>query len=114
MSPSFAIPDLVDNSSYREAEAKLTAIGFKLLPPKLVHGEKDWVYGIICRGRRVAAGDIISIETPLTLMIGNGEYDDEDMDVDYIEPEYGQGLEDAEVTGSDYKETDGLEDVLIP
>jgi beta-lactam-binding protein with PASTA domain len=113
-SPSFAIPDLVDNSSYREAEAKLTAIGFKLLPPKLVHGEKDWVYGIICRGRRVAAGDIISIETPLTLMIGNGEYDDEDMDVDYIEPEYGQGLEDAEVTGSDYKETDGLEDVLIP
>ena len=29
-SPSFAIPDLVDNSSFREAEAKLTAIGFKL------------------------------------------------------------------------------------
>ena len=32
-SPSFAIPDVVDNSSYREAEAKLMALGFKLLPP---------------------------------------------------------------------------------
>ena len=31
-SPSFPIPDVVDNSSYREAEAKLMAIGFKLLP----------------------------------------------------------------------------------
>ena len=87
-SPSFALPDLVDNSSYREAEAKLTAIGFKLLPPKEVPGEKDWVYGIICRGRRVAAGDVVSIETPLTLMIGSGEYDSDDIDLDYIEPEY--------------------------
>ena len=87
-SPSFAIPDLVDNSSYREAEAKLMAIGFKLLPPKLVAGEKDWVYGILSRGRRVAAGDMVSIETPLTLMIGSGEYDSDDVDLDYVELEY--------------------------
>jgi len=87
-SPSFPIPDLVDNSSYREAEAKLMAIGFKLLPPKIVDGEKDWVYGIICRGRRVAAGDMVSIETPLTLMIGSGEYDSDDVDLKYVEPEY--------------------------
>ena len=109
-SPTFAIPDLVDNSSYREAEAKLAAMGFKLLPPKLVMGEKDWVYGIICRGRRVAAGDMISIETPLTLMIGNGEYDSDDMDVDYIEPEYRMGEEDAEVTGT-YVEKDDFEEI---
>lgn len=86
-SPTFSIPDLVDNSSYREAEAKLMAIGFKLLPPKLVPGEKDWVYGIISRGRRVSTGDMVSIETPLTLLIGNGSYDS-DEDLDYIEPEY--------------------------
>ena len=105
-SPTFPIPDLVDNSSYREAEAKLGAMGFRLLPPKLVPGEKDWVYGILCRGRRVTAGDMISIETPLTLMIGSGSYDDEDLDLDYIEPEYslGQG-DDAEVTGT-YQEGD--------
>lgn len=86
-SPTFSIPDLVDNSSYREAEAKLMAIGFKLLPPKLVPGEKDWVYGIISRGRRVSTGDMVSIETPLTLLIGNGSYES-DEDLDYIEPEY--------------------------
>ena len=53
-SPTFAIPDIVDNSSVREAEAKLTAMGFRLLPAQQVEGEKDWVYGIICRGRRVS------------------------------------------------------------
>jgi beta-lactam-binding protein with PASTA domain len=87
-SPSFAIPDVIDNSSYREAEAKLTALGFKLLPPKVVMGEKDWVYGIISRGRRVSTGDMVSVESPLTLMIGSGTYDQEDEDLDYVEPEY--------------------------
>ena len=86
-SPSFPIPDVVDNSSYREAEAKLMAIGFKLLPPQYVMGEKDWVYGILCRGRRVSTGDQVSIETPLTLIIGNGQYDAGE-DIDYVEPEY--------------------------
>jgi beta-lactam-binding protein with PASTA domain len=87
-SPSFAIPDVIDNSSYREAEAKLTALGFKLLPPKVVMGEKDWVYGIISRGRRVSTGDMVSVDSPLTLMIGSGTYDQEDEDLDYVEPEY--------------------------
>ena len=86
-SPSFPIPDVVDNSSYREDEAKLTALGFKLMPPEEVPGEKDWVYGILCKGRRVAAGDHISIDNPLTLLIGSGTYDS-DEDIDYIEPEY--------------------------
>jgi beta-lactam-binding protein with PASTA domain len=86
-SPSFPIPDVVDNSSYREAEAKLTALGFKLMPPEEVPGEKDWVYGILCKGHRVAAGDHISIDNPLTLLIGSGTYDS-DEDIDYIEPEY--------------------------
>ena len=39
-SPTFAIPDIIDNSSVREATAKLTAMGFKLLAPKYVDGEK--------------------------------------------------------------------------
>lgn len=86
-SPTFAIPDVVDNSSFREAEAKLMAIGFKLLPPQYVSGEKDWVYGILCRGRRVSTGDYVSIETPLTLLVGSGQYDAGE-EIDYIEPEY--------------------------
>ena len=87
-SPSFPIPDIVDNSSYREAEAKLTAMGFRLLPPKYVVGEKDWVYGIVSRGRRISTGDVVSVGSPLTLLVGNGHYGD-DEEIDYIsEPAY--------------------------
>lgn len=81
-SPSVAIPDVVDNSSYREAEAKLISLGFKVLPPQYVTGEKDWVYGVLCNGRRVTAGERVSIEQPLTLQIGSGQYGaDEELDV---------------------------------
>ena len=95
-SPSFAIPDVVDNSSYREAEAKLTAMGFKLLPPKKVMGEKDWVYGIVSRGRRVSTGDMVSIDSPLTLMIGSGMYDQEEEELDYVEPGYQQFMQNGD------------------
>ncbi len=105
-SPSFPIPDLIDNSSYREAEAKLTAIGFKLLPPKRITGERDWVYGILCRGHHVNTGDHVSIESPLTLIIGNGQYG-EDEDIDYTEPE----AFDGDFTDS---ETDEFEEVTEP
>ena len=66
-SPSFPIPDLIDNSSYREAEAKLS---------------------------------------PLTLIIGNGQYG-EDEDIDYTEPE----AFDGDFTDS---ETDEFEEVTEP
>ena len=88
-SPTFAIPDIVDNSSFREAEAKLMAMGFRLTEPQKVVGEKDWVYGIICRGRRVSNGDRVPIDYPLTLMIGTGTYDEEDAALDeFVEPTY--------------------------
>ena len=93
LSPTFPIPDLVDNSSYREAEARLTALGFKLLPPKRIVGERDWVYGILCRGHHVNTGDHVSIESPLTLLIGNGMYG-EGEDADYVDSE-------LEMDGSD-------------
>ena len=86
-SPTFAIPDIVDNSSLREAEAKLTAMGFRLSPTQRVTGEKDWVYGILCRGRRISNGERIPIEYPLTLMVGSGTYD-ESADVDYVDGGY--------------------------
>lgn len=91
-SPSVAIPDVVDNSSFREAEAKLISLGFKVLPPQYVTGEKDWVYGVTCNGRRVTAGERISIEMPLTLQVGSGQYGIE---------------EELNVIGSDETVTDG-------
>ena len=90
-SPSFAIPDLVDNSSFREAEAKLMALGFKLLPPQYGVGEKDWVYGIMSRGRRINTGDMVSIGTPLTLLVGNGHYG-EDYDISFTDPDIQEEL----------------------
>ena len=89
-SPTFAIPDVVDNSSVREAEAKLMAMGFRLDPHQYVPGEKDWVYGIVCRGRRVSNGDRIPIDHPLTLMVGQGTIDDTE-DIDYVGDEFSNG-----------------------
>ena len=86
-SPTFTIPDIVDNSSLREAEAKLMAMGFRLLPAQRVVGEKDWVYGILCRGRRISNGDRVPIDYPLTLMVGSGTYDETE-DIDYVDPTY--------------------------
>ena len=85
-SPAFALPDIIDNSSVREATAKLTAMGFKLETPKMVDGERDWVYGILCKGRRVSNGDRISIDHPLTLIVGKGTFEDLD-DVDMVDAE---------------------------
>ena len=49
--PLMDLPDVADNSSLREAEARLLAAGFKLMPNDTVPGEKDWVYGVKMGGR---------------------------------------------------------------
>ncbi|MCH5307038.1 MAG: PASTA domain-containing protein [Prevotella sp.] len=101
LSPTFALPDIVDNCSLREAEARLSAMGFRLTAPQEVEGEKDWVYGIVCRGRRVSNGDRISIDNPLTLLVGKGMMDDTDefgVVDEYATPEVGEIDEFEEVT----------------
>lgn len=70
--PTLAIPDIIDNSSLREAMARLKAMGFKLGLPQFVEGEKDWVYGILANGRPVSAGDRVSVETTLIIQAGSG------------------------------------------
>ncbi len=84
-SPTITLPDIIDNSSLREAMAKLSAMGFKLGMPKYIPGEKDWVYGVLVRGHHVAAGDRISVEDTLTILVGNGQRDDTDS-IDYVDP----------------------------
>ena len=44
--PKITIPDIIDNSSFRQAEARLRALGFKLTEPEYIKGEKDWIYGV--------------------------------------------------------------------
>lgn len=69
--PTLTVPDIADNCSLREAEAKLKAQGFKLGPVEYIPGDKDWVLGVKCRGRHVAAGERIPIDAPLVLVVGN-------------------------------------------
>lgn len=72
-SPTMPVPDIANNCSLREAEAKLKAMGFKLGPVELVPGEdKDWVLGIKSRGRNVYAGERVPIDVPLVLQVGGG------------------------------------------
>jgi hypothetical protein len=95
-SPTITLPDVIDNSSLREAMAKLSAMGFKLGTPQFVPGEKDWVYGILVNGRHVVYGDKISVDAVLTIQVGNGLRDASDS-VDYIdpEPEFDEDLEEG-------------------
>ena len=83
--PTLTIPDVIDNSSLREAMAKLTAMGFKLGPPQYIPGEEDWVYGILVKGRHVVAGDKVSIDAVLTIQVGNGQRDAADS-INFVEP----------------------------
>ncbi len=84
--PRVAIPDLVGNSSYRQAQARLQAMEFKLTEPKLIDGDKDWVYGLQCDGRNLEAGDMVAKESTLTLVIGNG-LTEEDMELEEVTEE---------------------------
>lgn len=71
--PKIAIPDIIDNSSSRQAEARLRAMGFKLTAPELIEGEKDWVYGVKYKDKQLTSGEKIPRESVLTLCIGSGE-----------------------------------------
>lgn len=71
-SPTRAIPDVVDNASMRDAEYRLTSLGFKLGETEYVPGERDWVYGLKCRGKKVNEGDMVSTEDLLILQVGDG------------------------------------------
>lgn len=86
-SPTITLPDVIDNSSLREAMAKLQSMGFKLTAPKQVPGEKDWVYGIMVGDKNVVAGEKIPVDKPLTIMVGNGMRSASDS-VSYVEPTY--------------------------
>lgn len=69
--PTAVVPDIADNSSLREAQARLAAIGFKLGPVEYVNGDKDWVYGVKSRGRQVYAGERVPLDVPLVLQVGS-------------------------------------------
>ena len=70
--PLQAVPDVADNSSLRQAEARILASGFKLNDIEYMAGEKDWVYGVKYQDRVLAMGEKVPMGATLTLMVGNG------------------------------------------
>ena len=80
--PKIAIPDIIDNSSYRQAEARLRAMGFKLTEPEYIEGEKDWIYGIKYNGKELTSGEKIPREAVLTLCVGDDELKSDSIQTD--------------------------------
>lgn len=83
--PLRVVPDVADNSSVRQAQAKLTASGFRLTENQYVSGEKDWVYGVKYMGRELGIGDKAPMGATLTLLVGDGT----------TEPAYGDSIDAA-------------------
>ena len=77
--PRIEIPDIIDNMGYRQAQAILQSLGFKLSEPKLNPSvDKDWVCGLENDGKRLWAGDKVSKGALLTLIIGSKTSDEDD------------------------------------
>lgn len=104
-SPVLTLPDVIDNCSFREAQAKLTAMGFLVGDPQYITGEKDWVYGVKCNGKSLTTGARVSIEDKIVLQIGSGMRDDHDSVV-VIDAVYDNMPEHGDVNSG---EVDGFE-----
>lgn len=74
--PVVQMPDVVNYGSLREVESLLKSLGFKLTPHEVLTGRpKDLVIAVKQGGREVQAGQNVSRERPLTIVIGGGEID---------------------------------------
>lgn len=85
--PLVNVPDVADNSSLRQAEARLLAAGFKISQIEAVDGEKDWVYGVKYKGQRLMIGEKVPVNSMLSLMVGSGTVVKDSLSVDDIEME---------------------------
>ena len=70
--PEVAVPDVADNSSLRQAEARILAAGFRLSKHESISGATDWVYGVKYNGRKLNTGDKAPQGAILTLIVGDG------------------------------------------
>lgn len=86
-SPMLIIPDIIDNCSYREARAKLIAMGFKIGPTEYIPGEGEWLYGLKSGGRLLHNGQKVSVNDVIVMQVGDGMRDMSDSIV-YAEPEF--------------------------
>ena len=70
--PTMPLPDIIDNSSERNAKARLIAMGFRIGETDYIPGEEGWVYGVKVGGRSYATGEQVPINALIRLQVGNG------------------------------------------
>lgn len=98
--PLQVVPDVADNSSLRQAEARILASGFKLEEIRYIAGEKDWVYGVEYKGRELTVGAKVPVGSALTLVVGDGGELSLDADSLGMEDPIGNRKEPAAASGS--------------
>ncbi|MCR4765449.1 MAG: PASTA domain-containing protein [Bacteroidaceae bacterium] len=79
--PLVNVPDVADNSSLRQAEARLLAAGFRISKIDSIDGEKDWVYGVKYDGKRLMLGEKVPVNSSLSLIVGTGVMESDSLDV---------------------------------
>ena len=100
-----ALPaDIAGNCSLREAEMKLRARGFRIGPPEYILGDKNWVYEMKVAGHVVSAGTMIAVKTPITLVVGDGEVEEEYSGGDSF---YEEAFSDSSLVGNGTEANDG-------
>lgn len=67
--------DVVDGSLHY-ALKKLEVLGFRLGAVRRVEGDLNLVISAEVNGREVRPGDRVSVESPITLIVGNGQYEE--------------------------------------
>ena len=101
--PTLVMPDVTDNSSYREARTKLLNMGFKVGEPEYIPGERNWVYGVKCKGKLVANGQRLPIGSYLVIQVGDGRLGAGDSIV-YTDPEYRYRYDDDQSLETDIEQ----------
>lgn len=100
--PMVKMPDLVGNSSFREAQIILRSLGFKLTEPQYIEGaDKDQILKIRQGNRDVHAGEMISRERSLTLFVGAGEIEEDSL---YFDDGNGEYDIDTDISESNFDE----------
>lgn len=87
--PMSMVPSVIDNSSLREAEARLKSSGFLVKSVEKIDGEKDWVYAVKYDGRKLSNGESVPKGAALVIVVGAGgnntSVEVAEVDEDYFE-----------------------------
>ncbi len=97
--PTMPLPDIIGNSSTREAQERLRQLGFRLDEVEYVLGDKDWVYGASVNGRPIYNGDRVTIGATITLQVGDGYVENDSLETDIDEVTAIEGAEGEETDG---------------